>query len=246
MGETRIQDNKASSEPRLHSLSVVGKEGSSDTLRRFSGDPGTTHHSPRPIRTAPPTEGLALCAGVLPPSAGETTPRSLAPWTPVHPPLPPAIDDGLAPGQTTPPVPGGGCRGPGAVTLELSFRSRLSVQARRSLQKPNPAGPALTCQAAAAATASILSLSSCFLVKSASTAPRAVAIGSAGLSPLFLLDKGHVCQGRTGGMWIVFRIRRGRLKRQGRGQVRKARFAQAQSGGNLPAAGFNSKCAKAE
>lgn len=50
-----------------------------------------------------------------------------------------------------------------------------------------PAGPTLTCQAATAAAASILGLSSCFLVESASTTPRAFSIGSKGLSPPSLL-----------------------------------------------------------
>lgn len=47
-------------------------------------------------------------------------------------------------------------------------------------------------------------------------------------------------------MWVVFRIRRGCPKRQGLGQIRTARLAQAQSGTDLRAVGFNSNNAVTE
>lgn len=40
-------------------------------------------------------------------------------------------------------------------------------------------------------------------------------------------------------MWVVFRIRRGCLKRQGLGQIRTSGLAQAQLGRDLRAMGFN-------
>lgn len=182
------------------------------------------HHTTAqaPFGPAPPTEGLRALRRRLTTRGGRNHPPQ--PYTPiyVYPPLSPphVVDNGLVPGQTTPPVLGGGRRGPGAATLELSFRFRLLAHAHRSLQKPNLAWPALTCQAATATAASILGLSACFLVESASTTPLTFTIGATGLSPLFLLDWGHACQGKTGGMWVVFRIGRGCLKRQGLGQIR--------------------------
>lgn len=165
---------------------LPARQGHQETSRRFRGRLGTTSqprlHSARPRLL----RAFQLCAGALPHATGETIPRSLAPlFLSTHP--TPAVDDGLAPGQTTPPVPGGGRRGPREAILGLSFRSRLPARARRSLQKPNPAGPALTCHAATATAASILGLSSCFLAESASTAPRTFTIGSAGFSPPSLL-----------------------------------------------------------
>lgn len=47
-------------------------------------------------------------------------------------------------------------------------------------------------------------------------------------------------------MWVVFRIRRGCLKRQGLGQIRVSGFAQAQSGKDLRAKGFNPNLAVME
>lgn len=47
-------------------------------------------------------------------------------------------------------------------------------------------------------------------------------------------------------MWVVFRIRRGCLKRQGLGQIRTSGLAQAQSGGDLLAVHFNPSRAVAE
>ena len=40
-------------------------------------------------------------------------------------------------------------------------------------------------------------------------------------------------------MWVLFRIRRGCLKRQGLGQIHMSGLAQAQSGGDLRAVYFN-------
>lgn len=115
-------------------------------------------------------------------AAGETTP-AVRPWNLST----PAVDDGLAPGQTTPLVPCGG-------TLRFRrkhlgvFRSRFHALVRRLLQNPNPTGPALTCHTATTTTASILGLSSCFLLQSAATVPRLLAIGSPELGPPFLLE----------------------------------------------------------
>lgn len=164
---------------------LPARQGHQDISRRFRGSPGTPQPRPHSARPRLP-RAFQLCAGALPHATGETIPRSLAPlFLSTHP--TPAVDDGLAPGQTTPPVPGGGRRRPGEAILELNFRSRLPARARRSLQKPNPAGPALTCHAATATAASILGLSSCFLAESASTAPRTFTIGSAGFTSPSLL-----------------------------------------------------------
>lgn len=147
----------------------------------------TRHHNPSPVRPGPAHRGPSSSAQArCHTRRAKPSPAALHPYSSLPPPR--VVEDGLTPGQTTPPVPGGGHRGPGAAILELSFRSRLPTRAQQSLQKPNPAGPALTCHAATAAAASILGLSSSFLTESASTAPRALAIGSGGLSPLFLLD----------------------------------------------------------
>nr|XP_028697867.1 uncharacterized protein LOC114674789 [Macaca mulatta] len=143
---------------------------------------------------------------ILPPPKGRTTtssgrnhhPQPCPPIPVTHP--TPAVDDGLAPGQTTPPVPGGGRRGPGAAILELSFRSGRPARARQPLQKPSPPGSALTCHAATATAASILGLSSCFLTESAFAVSRTLVIGSAVLILPLLLDQGHVCQGKTNGI----------------------------------------------
>lgn len=85
VGQTLIQ-NKASSEPRLHALPIVCKEGSSDTLRRFGADPHTTYHSPRPIRSAPPLPVRRRRATA---HSGRNHPQKPSPRSPVYPHYPP-------------------------------------------------------------------------------------------------------------------------------------------------------------
>lgn len=176
----------------MHDISthspLSSRKGHQETSKRFGSLGTTPQPKPHSAWPRPPRSAFQLCAGALPHATGETIPRSLTPLFLSTPPHPPAVDDGLAPGQTTPPVPGGGRRGPGEAILELSLWSRLPARARRPLQKPNPTGPALTCHATTATAASILGLSSCFLAESASTAPRTFAIGATGFSPPSLLD----------------------------------------------------------
>lgn len=172
----------------LHALPIVGKEASSDILRRFRGDLGATHHSPSPIRPcpAPPSEGLPALRRRPTHEAGETIPRSRAPlflsthhypllWTMVSPQVKPLLQFRIGASGSMRGHPGG------------KLSATAPCPCRTVPPETYPAGPTLTCQAATAAAASILGLSSCFLVESASTTPRAFSIGSKGLSPPSLL-----------------------------------------------------------